>query len=67
MDVTKISDGGLKSLHKSVAQAAAADAKNLDKHHPYYGVNDFPDWAIWRDMLEGELQRRGIKYTPVHF
>lgn len=67
MDITKLSDNGLKSLHEGVRKAAASDAVNPNKRDPYYGVNEFSDWATWRDALESELGARLIDYDPVSF
>ena len=65
MDITKLSDNGLKSFHLSVQKAAEADAANPQKNDPYYGVAEYPDWALHRDEIEAELERREIPFDPV--
>ncbi|MER8639306.1 hypothetical protein [Mesorhizobium sp. M1365] len=67
MDISKLSDNGLKAFHKSVRTVAAADAANPQKNDPYYGVAEYPDWAQHRDEIEAELKSRGIPFNPVQW
>lgn len=68
MDITKLSDNGLKSLHLSVKKAVASDEERKvrgDNSEPYYGVYEFHDWKIWRDTLEAEMTNRKLEFESV--
>lgn len=67
MDITKLSENGLKSFHLSIRKVAEADAANPQKSDPYYGVAEYADWAQIRDEIEAELERRGIPFDPVEW
>lgn len=65
MDVQKLSENGLKGLHKSIRKALDADKANPNKADPWYGVEEFPDWGQFRDELESELKRRHLPFDPI--
>lgn len=68
MDITKLSDNGLISLHDGVRRAYEfdeANPANVAAGDNFFSVRQFPDWAVWRDALEEELANRGISYSPV--
>jgi hypothetical protein len=64
MDLSKMSSGGLRSLHDAVRRALAEDDALADGCK-IYGVREYPEWRHWNDALEDELKRRRESFKPL--
>lgn len=70
-------DGKLLALHKGVEHAYLSDrsmstamqraAQCFGSPLTYYGVDEFPDLKIQGEVLEAELNKRRIAFTPIQF
>lgn len=65
IDVMGLSDGGLLSMYRAIADALAADDTQAAGSSRTYGVREFGDWRRWAEVLEREIRRRGLEYTPI--
>ncbi|MET3352362.1 UNVERIFIED_ORG: hypothetical protein ABID33_000245 [Xanthobacter viscosus] len=65
MDLSKMSESGLRMMHRSIRASLESDLANQNKTDPYYGVTEYPDWANWRDELEDELKQRELLFDPI--
>jgi hypothetical protein len=66
MDLSKLSTPGLLKMHGAVREALEMDdTLDLIGLPKMYGVRELPDWRVWSDALEAELDRRGIKFAKI--
>jgi hypothetical protein len=68
MNISGMSSAGILKMHAGVREALEVDDQlRLSGLQPIFGVREFADWRPWSDMLEAELDQRGVKYTKVEW
>ena len=66
MNISGMTDAGILKMYAAVREALEQDDQLvLSGLKPVYGVRGFSDWKDWSDLLEAELDKRGVKYTKV--
>jgi len=66
MNISGMTDAGILKMYAAVREAIEQDDQLvLAGLKPIYGVRDFSDWKDWSDLLQAELDKRGVKYTKV--
>ncbi|WP_137009475.1 hypothetical protein [Aquitalea aquatilis] len=55
----------IQQLHEGVHKAFAVDAQTPPTSAAPYGIHSYADWQQWSDILEEELSKRAIPFTPV--
>lgn len=64
MDISKLTDNGLKSLHKAMHDCVVKDDATVEAHK-IYRVRATEDWKLQSDAFERELSTRGLSFDPV--
>jgi len=66
LDVRGLSDGALKKLHDAVRDALTED-DSLPPGGKKFFVRTFSDWKETAELLEGEMDARGMDYDELDF
>jgi hypothetical protein len=65
--IPQFSTHGLLKLHSAIREALEADDSTPAGQPPVYGVRDLPDWHVWSNALEAELDGRGARYAKIRW
>ena len=64
MDIPVLTNDLLKTLHNLVREKLIADDA-LPEGQKRWGIREYPDWKQQADVLETELRKRQIFFTPI--
>ncbi|MFC3051392.1 hypothetical protein [Kordiimonas pumila] len=64
MDISKLSDNGLQSLHLAMRDCVIKD-ESTPEEEKVYRVRATSDWKQQSDEFEAELKKRGLPFDAV--
>jgi hypothetical protein len=67
MDMRKLSNSGLTTLHNAIHDALKTDDETPPDVDKPFGVRQFADWRDWGQWLETELTARKLSFVPVRW
>lgn len=65
MNISGISENGLKMLHESIRNALEHDDALPAGQEKTYGVREHKDWREFCEQIEADLDVRSAKFTKI--